>query len=112
MARCVPSNGLKNRPYHRKTQPNKTAVADASKTAESAAPAASAPKAVSEASPETKNGQYPLKTKRIGNTALFVEVATQIGLCEDFSKTWGETVCSVACHWLTTAHNAAYLFKS
>lgn len=54
----------KNRPYHRKTQPNKTAVADASKTAESATPAASAPKAVSKASPETKTGQYPLKTRR------------------------------------------------
>lgn len=106
----------KNRPYHRKTQPKETAVADTSKAAESAAPAAGAPEGVSEAKPETKNDSNPLETRRIGATALFVEIAKQTGLWEDFSKTWGETACSVACslacHWLTTAHNAAYLFKS
>lgn len=106
----------KNRPYNRKSQPKETAVADTSKAAESAAPAAGAPEGVSETKPETKNDSYPLETRRIGGTGLFVEVAKQTGLWEDFSKTWGETACSVACslacHWLTTAHNAAYLFKS
>lgn len=79
----------KNRPYHRKTQTNKPAVADASIATESAAPAASAPEDVSAVKPETKNAPYPLETRRIGVTALFVEVAKQTGLWEDFSKTWG-----------------------
>lgn len=75
----------KKRSYHRKTQPNKTVAADVSKAVDSAAPAASAPEGVSEAKP--KCYQYPLETRRIGCTALFVEVAKQTGLWEDFRKT-------------------------
>ena len=67
--------------------------------AEFAAPAVSTPDGVTEAKPETNNDPYPLETRSIGGTALFVEVAKQTGLWEDFSKTWGETACSVACHW-------------
>lgn len=106
----------KNHLYHHKIQPKETAVADTSKAAESAAPAAGASEDVFEAKPETNNDLYPLETRRIGGTAFFVEVAKQTGHWEDFSKTWGETAfsdaCSLACHWLTTAHNATYLFKS
>lgn len=59
---------------------------------------------------------FPLKTSRIGITPIFYMLARQCGLWEDFSKVWGEqtcaAVCSIACHWLLTAHNAAYLYKS
>ena len=99
-----------NRPYRRKTQPAEAV----------AVPETTVTKADTGKEPEIKvetaSSQYPLETKRIGGTALFIEVAKQIGLWEDFSKTWGETACAVACslacHWLSTAHNAAYLFKS
>ena len=67
----------KNHPYTRKTQPKKTAVVDTSKAAQAAAPAAGVPEGatevVSEAKPETKNVPYPLETRRIGGTALFVD---------------------------------------
>lgn len=102
----------KNRPYHRKSQTNKTAVADTSNASESVTPAASVLEGVSEAKTQTKNDEYPLEAKRIGGMAL----VEQTGLREDFGKTWGETACSIACslacHWLSTAHNATYLFES
>ena len=57
-----------------------------------------------------------MTTRRIGATAIFDAVARQIGLREDLIIVWGpraaDLALSLACHWLTTASNACYLFQS
>lgn len=88
----------KARPYHRKTEESNQKQDAAKQTSsECSKPAV-------------------LQTKRVGATALFIEIARQTGLWDDLCLTWGEAACRAACslasHWLMTARNAAYLYES